>query len=165
MSKPIEMLGRRFGRLVVAAFHSNDALRQRRWYCACDCGTTVVVLGSSLRKPNGTKSCGCIERDRPNRLDHGHARKGQISRTYKSWQMMLRRCAGYTPVHKSRYTDRGIKVCDRWRDFENFLADMGERPIGMSIDRINNDGNYEPSNCRWADRFTQSRNRSNVKSA
>jgi hypothetical protein len=84
------------------------------------------------------------------------------SPTWHSWMMMKRRCAGYTPTHKKHYTDNGIKVCERWQSFENFLADMGDRPQGTTLDRIDLKGNYEPGNCRWADSVTQGRNRSNT---
>jgi hypothetical protein len=90
---------------------------------------------------------------------HGHSTRTITTPTYKSWQNMRRRCVG-GGVAENRYLDRGIVICDRWNDFANFLADMGERPHKKELDRINNDGNYEPSNCRWATRDEQMRNTS-----
>ena len=91
---------------------------------------------------------------------HGHNRKvGRKTPTYLSWDNMIQRCTNPNRPEYPYYGGRGITVCDRWRSYENFLADMGERPDGLTLDRINNDGNYEPGNCRWADRETQVRNR------
>lgn len=95
----------------------------------------------------------------PSQLRHGHNRKGKESSTHISWRAMLQRCK--TPSHRvfKYYGGRGITVCDRWLVFENFLADMGERPPGMTLDRERSNGNYEPGNCRWATRKQQLINR------
>lgn len=90
---------------------------------------------------------------------HGHAIAGQQSLTYRCWTGMRQRCTNPNSHRFLLYGGRGIKVCQRWDSFENFLADMGEKPDGLSLDRINNDGNYEPSNCRWATRKEQAQNR------
>lgn len=89
---------------------------------------------------------------------HGHCRRGSQSPTYKSWRGMIGRCRDASNYSYCRYGARGIKVCERWMRFKNFLADMGERPEGKSIDRLNNDGNYEPGNCKWSTRSEQMAN-------
>lgn len=150
-----DMTDQKFGRLLVVEFVAvvdNTA----RWKCICDCGEVVVVSGNSLRR-RLTTSCGCYSREvnsqHPNRLLHGHAKASGPTRTYNSWANMRQRCNNPKVRDFHNYGGRGITVCERWTKFENFLADMGEVPDGMELDRYpNNDGNYEPSNCRWATR-------------
>ncbi len=159
--------GEVFGRLTVIG-ESDPKLRMdgrkaHRSSCRCSCGEETVVWDEHLRSGN-TKSCGCIARELAGQWKgtHGHRSRAQYSRTYNCWSGMKQRC--YNPKTKEfrRYGARGIIVCERWlTSFDNFLADMGEAPPGLTLDRIRSEGNYEPGNCRWADWDTQERNRRN----
>jgi hypothetical protein len=122
--------------------------------CSCDCGGSWSGHPHALTS-GGKVSCGCATN---NAKKHGHARDSGSSLTYKSWQCMRARML---PSHKhfKNYAGRGISICERWSEFENFLADMGERLPGMTLDRIDNNGNYEPGNCKWSTKKEQQRNR------
>lgn len=148
-------IGSRFGRWVVIGPVKNNSSMV---ICACDCGIQKAVFSSHL-KYGKSHSCGCLRRDVMTK--HGCNRKSARTSEYSIWMGMLRRVRGTGGSDSTRlYFDRGITVCDRWMKFENFLADMGRRPSQRhSIDRINNDGNYEPGNCRWATPTQQNLNR------
>jgi hypothetical protein len=155
-----QILGARFGMLVPERRIPGAKNKEAVWVCRCDCGKEhLVATGNFVR--GHAWSCGCTPS--PNRVasatKHGHNKGGARSPTYYSWSAMRDRCLLTTHAHYDSYGGRGISICDRWRKFENFLADMGERPEGKTLDRINNDGNYEPSNCRWATAKEQRANR------
>jgi hypothetical protein len=162
--KPFDNLtGKRFGRLlVIRRIGRPDRPGQSTiWECRCDCGV-VRQLPATYLKQGQTKSCGCLRQEMYGRQSRTHGGSGTPE--YCSWCKMLRRC--YNPTDRSfgNYGKRGISVCDRWRGktdgFVNFISDMGKKPSRRhTLDRINNDGNYDPSNCRWATPAMQSRNR------
>lgn len=161
------MIGERYGRWLVISAEADyvgpSGAKQKMWLCQCDCGTRKVVHQPSLRS-GLSKSCGCFRREfsKAAATVHGHGNRNRKSPTYVSWGGMISRCQDCKNNQWENYGGRGIKVCSRWRNFENFLADMGERPSkSHSIDRLNADGDYEPSNCRWATASQQGRNRRN----
>ena len=154
--KRIDLVGQKFGRLLVLQFIDKNKWRDSFWLCKCDCGKEKIILGKSL-KNGDTKSCGCLNIEKLTK--HGHNKNGKSSEIYTIWQSMIQRCTN--PNHKAYYNygGRGIKVCKKWLEFKNFLTDMDEHPgKGYSIDRIDNDDNYCKSNCRWVTRKEQMRN-------
>lgn len=157
------LIGHSFGRLTVRSFAGMKGSRGAAWICDCDCGEERVILAVSLIGGN-TASCGCLSSDAVKTRNHRHgfAARGKKPPEYYAWQHMIARCYRPTSHHYHRYGGRGIVVCDKWkRDFNAFYRDMGPRPTSQhQIDRINNDGNYEPDNCRWAVRTVNCRNRS-----
>ena len=159
MANVINLTGQRFNRLLVIGRAPNRMnSTAARWICQCDCGNTTIVLGQNLRQAK-TVSCRCLRLERAktqlDRRTHGRSH----TPVYYVWQTMRRRCTNPAHPKYSNYGGRGIIVCDRWLNFENFVADMGERPKGLTLERKDNDGNYDPGNCKWATYTEQARNR------
>jgi hypothetical protein len=150
-----------FGRLTVLARAESKA-RQTRWLCRCDCGVESTVAAKDLQRGT-TRSCGCLQRElhAARHTIHGHTKNRKLTSIYGTWRAIVQRCTDHNCKSFPRYGGRGITVCDRWREsFENFLADMGDRPSPRhSIDREDNSKGYEPGNCRWATPEEQGRNK------
>jgi hypothetical protein len=144
-----DITNNRFGKLVaIRVSHQIDKLYY--WKCICDCGNEKIISGNRLRSGK-TKSCGCIVK-----VQNG------LSKTaaYRSWDAMIQRCYDSTVAHYKNYGLRGIEVCESWRQsFLSFLNDMGDRPEGKTLDRINNEGNYTKENCKWSTGSEQALNR------
>lgn len=153
--KLIDLSGRVFGRLTAIDCWSYKRYMYT-WKCLCSCGSECFVSRTHLLSGH-TKSCGCIrsETSRAKATTHGLA----DSPEYRIWSAMKKRCSSPRDAGWKNYGGRGISVCESWIKFENFFSDMGHRPPGLMLERINNDGNYEPSNCKWATRSEQMKNR------
>lgn len=153
--------GHRFVRLTAVKSLGKLKKRGEVWAFRCDCGAAkAAFVGDVIR--GHVNSCGCLRREiaAKTKTKHGHARRNKHTREYRIWCGMISRCTLPSNPSFPDYGGRGIKVCDRWlNSFENFIDDMGKCPPGRSIDRKNNDGNYEPGNCHWATPKQQSANR------
>ncbi len=159
MPTKLDLTGQRFGRLTALHTVGKDNCGAMVWRCKCDCGTETEVRVGKLRSSR-TRSCGCLFAEGDNPLKHGEARKGRRSREFRAWSNAKTRCYNPKSTGYENYGGRGISMCERWKNsFELFLQDMGRCPDGLTIDRIDNDGNYEPGNCRWATRSQQNTNK------
>lgn len=159
MTKLIDLTGKKFGNLVVIK-RAEDGPYGVRWLCLCDCGNEVIKYGSLLRR-GSTTSCGCFGKERQREAVTRHG----LTHTpiYRAWDAMKRRCQNPSTKFYEEYGGRGISVCDEWQEFEPFRDWAFENGYSedLSIDRIDNNGNYCPENCRWTDMHTQSRNKRN----
>lgn len=164
MTKALDLVGQRFGRLVVIERAENNKWGQSRWRCKCDCGNEIVTTANSLTRGH-SKSCGCYNLEKcierlPVKRTHC------LSRTplYRSWILMKQRCFNSDRKDWMEYGGRGITICDEWLDSSKFFewALVNGYKEGLTLDRIDTNGNYEPSNCRWATAKEQTRNRRNT---
>ena len=160
--RTLDLVGKRFGRLVVLSQAGRDKNGRMLWLCQCDCGNKVKVSGGALKRT--TKSCGCYRRDYMSKRQKIHGKRN--TRIYNIWTQMKKRCYNKNFTYYKDYGGRGIEVCEEWKNnfqaFDKWAMQNGYRD-DLMIDRIDNDGNYEPSNCRWVDTYEQSNNkRSNV---
>jgi len=149
----MDIIGKQMGRFKILKYNHKDSHYNHHYLVECKCGRQSVKRRHNILNHINSE-CKC------NRSYHGYSKKnGKRTPTYGSWFNMKQRCLNENNPAYIRYGGRGIMVCERWMKFENFLADMGKRPEGLTLDRINNDSNYEPSNCRWSTRKEQANNR------
>ena len=158
MGKFIDLTGMKFGRLTVVRCLFRGGMvaetgkkRNTTWECKCDCGKTTSVTSQDLLKGK-SKSCGCLRAELHTK--HG----GSDTSEYHTWEQIVQRCTNKDSPRYKTYGGRGITVCERWLEFENFIRDMGPRPTGQSIERVDNDKGYEPTNCIWAEASVQHNN-------
>jgi hypothetical protein len=156
MGRLINIAGNKYHRLTVL-----HVIKGNSWVCRCDCGKEINTKAYDL-KSGHTKSCGCLKSELSSQrfMKHGALKAYKRTKEYLIWANMKNRCANPTQASYKNYGARGIKVCARWNRFENFISDMGKRPSDKhSLDRIDNNGNYAPSNCRWATKEEQVANK------
>lgn len=161
MSISKDMVGFVCNELTVLSREPNNSYGQAMWLCECSCGNLCCKRGNDLRKSKAI-SCGCIAKKKlvARNTKHGHAVRNNYSGTYESWRGMVNRCTNESNAYYYNYGGAGISVCKEWlEDFRNFLSDMGERPEGLTIERVDTLGDYCKSNCKWASMREQALNR------
>lgn len=150
--KRLDLVGKRFGRLVVVAKAGLNKWNQQLWNCKCECGKNKIIIGNNLQKGH-TKSCGCFRREKTTTHGMGFIPENWI------WRSMKTRCSNENEIGYKNYGGRGIKVCNRWLKFENFFEDMGLRPSSKhTLERVDNEKGYCPENCIWDTRTNNNRN-------
>jgi hypothetical protein len=156
MPKKRDLTGKQFSRLyVIRESTKRGSSGEVFWFCQCSCGNFCCIEGKSLLKGN-TQSCGCLNQEK--RLETHKTHGLTKDKTYNTWRGMISRCNNPNDVKYRNYGGKGITVCDRWKYFENFYVDMGIKPKGLTIERLNNKKGYSPDNCKWATYQEQSRN-------
>lgn len=161
MGTKIDLTDKVFGHLLVLNEVPNRASDGSvQWRCLCSCGKTTVASANNIKR-GITQSCGClqVQQQKFGSITHGHSCGGALTPTYAAWNNMIARCTNPKDQSYEHYGARGISVCQYWMKFENFLQDMGEKPEGLVLDRKNNNGNYEPGNCRWVTYSVSNQNR------
>ncbi len=162
-----DLTGRTFERLTVLERAENRRDGSAQWKCQCKCGNIRTLRRHHLIGKDAYVSCGCYSAEATGKraLSHGHTRRvngrSSTSPEYRSWNAMIQRCLNPNAPEYKYYGGRGISICEKWKTFASFYADMGDRPPGKSLDRKDPNGNYEPSNCRWATRSEQASNKRN----